>query len=77
MPLDIKVTNQEKTKVDTYTPFIVGLLLPYPEYSYEVVPIVVGATGLITDSPLVTKLQTKALIGSIRVLKSAHTVKQS
>ena len=43
-------THTQKTKVDTYTPLIVGLLRLYPEYYYEVVPIVVGATGLITDS---------------------------
>ena len=92
VPLDINVINQEKTKVDTYIPLIVGLLRLYPEYSYEVVPIVVGATGLVTDSlvknmrkilnlkevdAMVTKMQLKALIGSMRVLKSALSMKQS
>lgn len=92
VPLDINVINQEKAKVDTYTPLIVGLLRLYPEYCYEIVPIVVGATGLITDSlvknmrkildlkevdAMVTKLQLKALIGSMRVLKSALSMKQS
>ena len=58
----------------------------------QVVPIVVGATGLITDSLVtnvkkilgakkveetVSNLQKKALIGSMRVLKSALAMKPS
>ena len=92
MPMDLNVTNQEKMKVDNYTPLIVGLLRIYPTYSFEVVPIVVGATGLITNSlvknmkkileqeevdAIVTNIQLKALIGSMRVLKSALSMKQS
>ena len=92
VPLDINVKNQEKMKVDTYAPLIVGLLRIYPSYSFEVVPIVVGATGLVTDSlvtnvrkilgvkkveEIVSNLQQKALIGSMRVLKSALSMKSS
>ena len=92
VPLDVNVTNQEKTKVDTYAPLIVGLLRIYPRYKFEVVPIVVGATGLVTDSvvknikkvldeeekdvkEIATRVQLKALIGSMRVLKSALAMK--
>ena len=92
VPLDINVKNQEKMKIDTYAPLIVGLLRIYPSYSFEVVPIVVGATGLVTDSLVtnvrkilgvkkveetVSNLQQKALIGSMRVLKSALSMKSS
>ena len=92
VPLDINVKNQEKMKMDTYAPLIVGLLRIYPSYSFEVVPIVVGATGLVTDSLVtnvrkilgvkkveetVSNLQQKALIGSMRVLKSALSMKSS
>ena len=79
-------------KVDTYAPLIVGLLRIYPTYKFEVVPIVVGATGLVTDSlvknikkvlddeekdvkEIATRIQLKALIGSMRVLKSALAMK--
>ena len=88
--LDLNVLNQEKMKMDTYAPLIVGLLRIYPTYNFEVVPIVVGATGLVTDSlvknvrkildleevdAIVSNIQLKALIGSMRVLKSALSMK--
>ena len=87
------MAKQENTKIDTYAPLIVGLLRIYPTYKFEVVPIVVGAMGLVTDSlvkhikkalddetnveAIVTKVQQKALIGSMRVLKSALSMKPS
>ena len=93
VPLDSNVHVQEKTKVDTYAPLIVGLLRLYPQYKYEVIPIVIGATGLVTDSlaknlkiiincdndvtQVITKIQRKALIGSMRVLKSALSMRAS
>ena len=91
VPLDINVHVQEKTKCDTYAPLIVGLLRHYPEFKFNIVPLVVGATGLVTNS-LVTnlktllsneadvertaaKMQQKALIGSMRILKSALSMR--
>ena len=87
VPLDENVHTQEKTKIDTYTPLSINLHRLYPEYMYEIVPIVLGATGLITNSltkflkillehtkevnAVAGKLQRKVLIGSMRVLKSA------
>ena len=87
VPLDQNVHKQEKMKIDTYTPLCVNLRRLYPDYSYEVVPIVLGATGLITDSLMnhlatllenpkevhstTATMQRKAMIGSMRVLKSA------
>ena len=59
----------------------------------EVVPLVVGATGLVTDSlvkylkkiiesdkeveKVITSMQVKALIGSMRVLKSCLSMRAS
>ena len=91
VPLDINVHVQEKTKCDTYGSLIVGLLRRYPEFKFNIVPLVVGATGLVTNS-LVTnlktllsneaevertaaKMQQKALIGSMRILKSALSMR--
>lgn len=87
IPLDENVHDQEKRKIDIYTPLVVNLSRLYPEYSYKIIPIVLGATGLITDSltkslttllanekrvrHIAMKLQRKALIGSMRILKSA------
>ena len=92
VPLDQNVHTQEKTKVDTYTPLSVNLRRLYPDFTYEIVPIVMGATGLITNSLLkslttilektkevhsvTASMQRKALIGSMRVLKSALAKKK-
>ena len=90
VPLDENVHKQEKMKINNYTLLTVGLHRLYPNYSYEVVPIVLGATGLITNSlvkymtklsnkdvslEIIRKLQQKALIGSMRVVKSALSMK--
>ena len=50
VPLDLNVHVQEKTKRDTYASLIVGLLRHYPDFVFEVIPLVKGATGLITNS---------------------------
>ena len=80
--------------MDIYMPLIVALVRIYSTYKFEVVPIVIGAMGLVTDSlvkqikkvledeekdvkGIVTKLQQKALIGSMRILKSALSMKPS
>ena len=92
VPLDQNVHVQEKTKIDTYTPLSVNLRRLYSDYTYDIVPIVMGATGLITDSLLkylstilehpktvhsvAAMMQRKVLIGSMRVLKSALAKKE-
>ena len=88
--LDENVHKQELMKVDNYTLLTVGLHRLYPNYSYEVVPIVLGATGLITNYlvkymtklfnkdvslEIIRKLQQKALIDLMRVVKSALSMK--
>ena len=90
VPLDQNIHKQEKMKIDNYTLLTIGLYRLYPNYSYEVVPIVLGATGLVTNSlvtymsklfdksvslEIIPKLQQKALIGSMRVIKSGLSMK--
>jgi hypothetical protein len=91
VPLDENIHAQEKNKIDTYTPLSINLSRLYPDYTYVILPIVLGATGLITASltkymnflleseklvkVVIPKLQRKALIGSMRVLKSALSKK--
>ena len=50
VPLDQNIHKQEKMKIDNCTLLTIGLYRLYPNYSYEVVPIVLGATGLVTNS---------------------------
>ena len=88
--MDQNIYKQEKMKIDNYTLLMIGLYRLDPNYSYEVVPIVQGATGLVTNSfatymsklfdksaslEIIPKLQQKALIGSMRVIKSALSMK--
>ena len=91
VPLDLNVSTQEKSKRDIYGPLVVGLLRHYPQFKFEIVPLVIGATGLVTNSlttnlktlieqdnkveRAIAKMQKKALVGSMRVLKSALSMK--
>ena len=84
------VHKQEKVKIDNYTLLTVGLHRLYPNYSYEVAPIILGATGLIMNSlvkymtklfdkdvllEIIRKLKQKVLIGYMHVVKSALSMK--
>ena len=92
VPLDQNVKANEKVKEDRYIPLTVSLKRLYPEYSYSVIPVVLGATGLVTKSlvknlrnigfaekkarKIIPKLQHKALVGSMRIVKSAMSLKK-
>ena len=92
VPLDQNIQQNEKLRQDRYLALSVGLKRIYPPYEFTVVPIVLGATGLVTNSlvtnlttlgfveprelrSLIQKLQMKALVRSMRVMKSAMTLK--
>ena len=92
VPLDQNVKTNEKVKKDRYIALTVSLKRLYPEYSYSVIPVVLGATGLITKSliknlcnigfvektarKMIPKLQHKTLVGSMRIVKSAMSLKK-
>ena len=92
IPLDQNVKSNEKVKRDRYIPLTVALKRLYPEYSYSIVPVVLGATGLVTKSlvknlcdigfeerntkQLIRKLQHKSLVGSMRIVKSAMSLRK-
>ena len=92
IPLDQNVKANEKVKEDRYVALTVALKRLYPEYHYSVVPVVLGATGLVTKSlmtnllnigftkrtanRIIPKLQLKALVGSMRIVKSALSLKK-
>ena len=48
--LDENIGKQEKIKIDKYTELMVYLQRLYSEYSFQIRPIVLGATGLITNT---------------------------
>ena len=85
--LDVNVEKNYKIKQDNYLPLCVELKKLYPDFSYEVIPIAIGATGLVMkklsadlvkigiEKSHVTKCivlaQKAALFGSVKVVKSA------
>ena len=89
VPLDVNVENEEKIKRDKYKLLATGLHRMYEDYTFAVIPIVVGATGYIPKSLVVNlgkcgikdavkvipKMQQKALYGSMKILKAALKMK--
>ena len=84
--LDVNVAKNYQLKIDNYLPLSIEMQRLYPEYSFEVIPIVIGATGLITntlrinftkigiDTTKINKVielcQKAAMFGSMKIVKS-------
>ena len=52
--LDVNVSTNHQAKIDNYLPLLAKLKRLYPEYVFDVVPIVICATGYI-DNNLIWK----------------------
>ena len=82
--LDVNIEKNIQTKKDNYLPLTAELKRLYDDYTFEIVPVVVGATGLITSHlgkalenigvtniPDVTaQCQKAALLGTLKIVKS-------
>ena len=91
VPMDVNVARAEKEKCDKYFLLASRLQRLYPQYTYEIVPIVIGSTGYISktlpkwlercgfdskkSNSIVPLLQRKALRGSIKIVKTALKLK--
>ena len=87
VPLDVNVAKDEKEKRDKYLVLAAGLKRIYEEYSFQIIPIVIGATGYVPKSlktnllecgfdleksrNLIPDLQRKALRGTMKVIKTS------
>ena len=87
VPMDVNVAREEKEKCDKYLLLSSRLKRLYPDYSFNVIPIVLGSTGFISKTlqthlqscgikddriaPITRKLQRKALHGSMKIVKTA------
>ena len=76
-----------KTKQDSYLPLCVELKKLYPKFSYVVIPVAIGATGLVMKKlsadletigiekqkvrKTIVLAQKAALFGSVKIVKSA------
>ena len=84
--LDVNVEKNEKLKLDHYLPLSTELKRLYPSYTFETIPISIGATGAITKSlkesirkiaranvkieNAIEQCQKAALFGSMKIVKS-------
>ena len=91
VPMDVNVKREEKEKSDKYVILASRLQRLYPQYKYEIIPIVVGSTGYIPKTlkshlencgfdkerinKIVPILQRKALRGSVKIVKTALKLK--
>ena len=86
-PLDVNVAHVESEKFDKYMPLMLGLQRLYPEYRFQIIPIVIGAAGNITKNlstnlaklgiqaakikSLTIQLQERSIMGTVKIVKSA------
>ena len=82
--LDVNIDKNIKMKLDNYLPLAAELKRLYQNYDFEILPIVIGATGLVTKRTLdvlkdlgvrdvkdtVLKCQRAALTGTMKIVKS-------
>ena len=90
--LDDNVEEVETTKQSKYIPLAVSLKRMYPLYTFECIPIVLGATGLIrkslttnlsaigfddaTTRKLVRQIAERAICGTVKIAKSALSLRR-
>ena len=81
--LDVNIEKNIQSKIDNYLPLVAELKRLYDNYTFEVIPIVVGATGLITShicdalkkigmknvTEVIKQCQKSALLGTLKIVK--------
>ena len=50
VPLDFNVSSRQTSKVDKYVPLVSELHQMYWDYSYQIVPVIIGALGAVPKS---------------------------
>ena len=82
--LDVNVTKNFKQKRDSYLPLAAELKRIYDKFTFEIIPITIGATGLVTNdlklmpkqigieniNDVILKCQKSALLGTLKIVKS-------
>ena len=92
VPLDANVDETENNKRSKYMPLMINLKRAYPDYLFECVPVVLGATGLVTRSlkdnlrsiglsaavvdRLILKIVEKTICGTVKIAKSALSIRK-
>ena len=87
--LDVNVTKNFHQKRDNYLPFAAELKRLYDKFNFEVIPITISATGLVTNDlklmlkrigienidDVALKCQKSALLGTLKIVKSFMKMK--
>jgi hypothetical protein len=92
VPLDANVDETESIKRSKYMPLMVSLKRTYPDYQFECVPVVIGATGLVNKSlkenlrsiglsnkvadRLIMRIVERTICGTVKVAKSALSIRK-
>ena len=85
-PLDTNIGRKVNEKLETYGPLVRSLQILYPDYKYEVAPIIIGAMGYVPKSlinylkmigfdereskTLTRTLQIKLISGTVKIYKT-------
>ena len=86
VPLDINISNRQVVKRDKYMPLVSEMQQLYRNYTFKIIPVIVGCIGAIPKSleqnlkklgledatykPLIKKLHKTALLGSVKIMKT-------
>ena len=85
VPLDGNVTRKEIEKVNNYVPLVNELQQMYRDYTYKIIPVVIGTSGTVSLSlkehlttvgitsdvtKFVHRLQNAAIVGSVKTVKT-------
>ena len=85
-PLDTNTGRKVNEKLELYGPLVRNFQIIYPNYKYEVAPIIIGAMGYVLKSlinylkmigfnerqskTLIRKLQIKSISGTVKICKT-------
>ena len=50
VPLDSNMKAKEKEKLDAYMPLLTELKSLYPQYKFQILPVIIGAIGVIHNN---------------------------
>ena len=86
VPLDINVELRHTTKVDNYAPLVDQLQRLYPQYKYQMIPVIIGAMGTVPKTlrgnltrvgvpedaikSLIERVQRLALLGTLKIVEN-------
>ena len=85
-PCDVNLIGKTSDKINTYGPLIRNLQISYPQYRFEMIPVIIGALGYVAESLMtyvkqlgfeekdaiyvIRKLQSLGTAGTVKICKT-------